>query len=151
MKTRNLIIPALFLFIYACANNEHESAKAINEACTFEMQAAQTAVALRNKNKPKSILLSKLTPLEKDSSRLLVNMYQIVDEVYQYRWLNEVIYPTYRFELCQRQLQYKSYPITIKPVIRMLNHCQKKFASEASEQATNCIIKGLNNYAETKR
>ncbi len=150
MNHLNLTLPALLLFVSACANDPYDSPKEINEACTFEMQAAQTAIKLRNKNKSKSSLLAKLTPLEKDSSRLLVNMYQIVDEVYAHSWLNETTYPTYRFELCQRQLLYKPYPLTIEPVIPLLKDCQQQYGTISSEQATNCIVNGLDNHTPSK-
>jgi len=110
------------------------------------MQAALTAVRLRDKDTTKSMLLEKLSPLQKDSSRLLVNMYQIVDEVYSHSWLNESIYPTYRFELCQRQLLSKPYPLALVPVLPILKQCQLKYGIEASEQATECILTGLDNF-----
>ncbi len=150
MKMIRLSLPFIILLISACANNPYDSPKEINEACRFEMQAALTAIKLRNKDKPKSNLLAKLTPLEKNSSRLLVNMYQIVDEVYSHVELNETIYPRYRFELCQRQLSYKSYPLTIEPVLPMLKRCQQQFGSDSPEQATTCIVKGLDTDSNEK-
>ena len=150
MNKRNLILPVLLLFVSACANNPYDSAKEINEACAFEVQAANTAIKLRDKNKPLASLLAKLAPLKKDSSRLLVNMYQVVDEVYSHPWLNETIYSTYRFELCQRQLLYKQYPLTIEPVLPMLKHCQQQYGATSSEQTTECILNGLDGYTINK-
>ncbi len=146
MNRRNLALPLLLLFVSACANDPYDSAEEINEACSFEMQAALTAIKLRDKQKPKSLLLTKLSPLDKDSSRLLVNMYQVVDEVYAYTWLNETVYSTYRFELCQRQLLYKPYPLSIEPVLPGLKHCQQQYGTTSSEQSTRCVTNTFNKH-----
>lgn len=150
MNIRNFTLSILLMFVNACANDPYDSANEINEACNFEMQAALTAIKLRDKNKSKSTLLNKLSPLKEDSSRLLVNMYQIVDEVYSHIGLNDSIYPTYRFELCQRQLLYKPYPLTIEPVLPALKQCQHQFGAKSSKQATECILNGLDNYTAEK-
>ena len=150
MNKRNLILPAVFLFISACANDPYDSQQEINEACHFELQAALTAIKLRDKGKPKTLLLSRLTPLEKNSSRLLVNMYQIVDEVYANSWINKNIYSTYRFELCQRQLLSKPHPLTINPVLPALKLCQQQFATESSEKTNECISMAIGNNTADK-
>ena len=146
MKIHSVFLIGLFLFVSACANDPYDSPKEITEACNFELQAAFTAVKLRDKGKPKLMLLSKLGPLSKDSSRLLVNMYQIVDEIYTHNDLDTIIYPAYRYELCQRQLLFKPHPLTIKPVLPMLKQCQESKDTASAEQATECIVTGLNTF-----
>ena len=124
----------------ACANQEHfNSAREINEECHMEMQAARTAVRLRDQSKPKSLLQDQLPPIKPDSSRLLINLHAIVAETYQYNTLNEVIYPTYRYELCLRQLQNKPYPKSLAVIEQPLSNCQQQFALQSSKQSTECI------------
>ncbi len=104
------------------------------------MQTAVTAIRLRDRGKSKQQLAKALPPLHKDSSRLLVYMHEILDETFQYQDLNEIIYPTYRFELCARQLTSKPYPYNIAKVYPALIRCQHLYGSKASTKSTACIV-----------
>jgi len=132
------------LFFTGCAEKKpFTTANQINEECTLEMEAARTAVLLRNDGMSRENLSRTLPPLNNNSSRLLFFMHEIVEEVYKYKELNEVIYPTYRFELCSRQLTNKSYPYTITQIYPTLLACQNKFGKKASIDATNCVLSGF--------
>jgi hypothetical protein len=146
--TKQLTLLTLFVLLSACASKEHFStAKEINEECQVEMQAALTAVRLRNEGKPKSVLLAPLPAITEQSSRLLVNLHTIVDETYQYPALNEMIYPTYRFDLCLRALQQKPYPVSLAAVEPALLNCQRQFGLESSAQSTQCVSDTINALA----
>lgn len=134
----------LLLFFTGCAEKKpFTTANQINEECTLEMEAARTAVLLRNDGMSRDDLSRTLPPLNKDSSRLLVFMHEILGEVYKYKDLNEVIYPTYRFELCSRQLTNKPYPYTITQIYPALLACQSRFGKNASTDATKCVLSGF--------
>jgi hypothetical protein len=131
----------------ACASKERfNTAKAINEECQVEMQAARTAVRLRDKGKTKADMQAQLPPIEPDSSRLLINLYEIVTETYQFNSLNEVVYPTYRFELCMRQLQGKAYPASLALIEQPLLDCQDQYALQSSAQSTACILQAMDQF-----
>ena len=128
----------------ACATRDvPKIAKQINEECGFEMQAARTAIRLRDQGKPKSFLTKGLAPIEKDSSRLLIKMHEISEQVYAYQELNEVVYATYHFELCQRELQNKARPASLQSVLPELLKCQQTFGLQSSVESTNCILAGI--------
>ncbi len=146
-STKQLASVTLFVLLSGCASKERfTTAKEINEACQVEMQAALTAVRLRNEGKPKSALLAPLPAITEHSSRLLVNLHVIVDETYQYPALNEMIYPTYRFDLCLRALQQKPYPVSLAPVEPALLNCQRQFGLESSAQSTQCVSAAIDAY-----
>jgi hypothetical protein len=139
-NVRTVSLTLMVMMMAACASKERfDSARAINEECQLEMQAARTAVRLRNQGKPKSELLAPLPALAENSSRLLVNLHMIVYETYQYPDLNEMIYPTYRFDLCLRTLQHKPSPDSVTLLIPDLLQCQAQFGLESSEQSTQCV------------
>jgi len=146
MKLAKLLIPILLL-LNGCANSQHKSEKFIQNACAFESLAAGTAIKLRDKGKTKADLQSDLVPLDKNSSRLMVNMYQFTDEVFEHGWINQMTYSNYRLELCHRQLRQKHYPLTMNPILTMLRQCQQK--STSNDQAINCIHRGLDQYAQS--
>jgi hypothetical protein len=141
MKIVSCLVPVTCLFIVsACATKKpYPSAKEINEECILEMEAARTAIRLRDKGKSQQEMAATLPPLNKDSTRLLVYLHQIVDESYRYPKLNEVIYPTYRFELCIRRLTNKPYPDDIERVYANLMECQQQYGNKASNTATRCV------------
>ena len=140
------ILVSGLLLVSACATRDiPNTAKEINEECGFEMQAARTAIRLRDKGKSKTHLQSQLPPLDKDSSRLLVNMYDITDEVYKYTQLNETIYAIYRFELCQRELLNKPRPPSMQAVLPDLLKCQQEFRIKSSVKSTQCVLAGIEN------
>lgn len=135
---------ATIALLGACASKESfNSAREINEECQIEMQAARTAVRLRDQGKPKSVLQQQLPPVNSESSRLLINLHDIVTETFQYTSLNEVIYPTYRFELCLRQLQNKAYPASLAAVEQPLLACQQQYALQSSRQSTECVQQAM--------
>lgn len=141
MVFRTASVALIVLLISSCAAKQpFSNAKEINEQCMLEMEAARTAIRLRDKGKSRQDLAQSLPQLNKDSSRLLVFMHEILNEVFHYRQLNEVIYPTYRFELCSRQLTHKDYPYNIQKVYPDLLECQEKFGKKASSEGTHCII-----------
>ena len=138
--TKHSLLLATIALLGACANQERfNNAKEINEECHMEMQAARTAVRLRDQGKSKSLLQDQLPPIKTDSSRLLINLHAIVTETFYYSTLNEVIYPTYRFELCLRQLQNKPYPTSLAVIEQPLLNCQQQYALQSSKQSTECI------------
>jgi hypothetical protein len=136
----------------ACASEERfNTARAINEECQVEMQAARTAVQLRDKGKTKADMQKQLPPIEPGSSRLLKSLYEIVTETYQFSSLNEVVYPTYRFELCMRQLQDKPYPASLAVIEQPLLNCQAQYALQRSEQSTACILQAMDQFTPHNR
>lgn len=142
--TKHSLLLVSISLLGACASKERfNTAKAINEECQVEMQAARTAVRLRDKGKAKADMQAQLPPIEPDSSRLLINLYEIVTETYQFNSLNEVVYPTYRFELCMRQLQGKAYPASLAVIEQPLLNCQAQYALQSSKQSTACILQAM--------
>lgn len=141
MKTTSCLVTFCSLFLVgACATKQpYSTAAEINEECIIEMEAARTAIQLRDKGKTRDYMASTLPPLDKNSSRLLVQLHQIVDESFHYSELNEVIYPTYRFEMCVRQLTGKTYPRSIQNVHSKLMACQQQYGKQASTAATQCV------------
>lgn len=138
-----LLVSGLLL-VSACATRDiPNTAREINEECGFEMQAARTAIRLRDKGKTKTHLQLQLPPIDKNSLRLLIKMHEITDEVYEYTQLNETIYATYRFELCQRELLNKPLPASISIVTPKLMRCQQTFGNKSSVKSTNCILAGI--------
>lgn len=144
MSTRKIFYIFLFVSLSACSNKKpFSTAREINQECMLEMQTAVTAIRLRDRGKSKQQLAKALPPLHKNSSRLLVYMHEILDETFQYQDLNEIIYPTYRFELCTRQLTNKSHPYNITKVYPALISCQQKFGQQASPEGTACIVESF--------
>jgi hypothetical protein len=133
----------------ACSTtNVSQTTKEINIECGLEMQAARTAVRLRDRGKPKSSLLVQLAPITQDSSRLLIKMYEITHEVYAITELNEVVYPTYRYDLCQRELLKKPVPDSIQDVLPGLMECQNKYQLKSTPKSTRCIQMAIENSTE---
>jgi len=139
-----LVASFLLLFLSGCATRDTpNTANEINEECGFEMQAARTAVRLRDKGKTKTHLQAQLPPVDKNSLRLLKKMYEITDEVYEHTQLNETTYTTYRFELCQRELLRKPMPPSIQAVLPELLKCQQEYKMQSSVKSTKCILAGI--------
>jgi len=154
MRRTEYIASALLLLIWlsACSSTEHfTNAKEINEECRIEMQAALTAIHLRDEGKPKATLLKPLPAIDDHSSRLLINMYAIADETYRYPDLNDVIYPTYRFTICQRALQQKPYPLTFAMIEPALLDCQQQYGRASSAQSTQCVTDAIDKFANTNK
>ena len=150
-KTKHSILLTTIALLGACANQERfNSAREINEECHMEMQAARTAVRLRDQGKPKSLLQDQLPPIKAGSSRLLINLHTIVTETFHYSTLNEVVYPTYRFELCLRQLQNKPYPISLAVLEQPLLNCQQQFAMQSSKQSTECVQQAMDQLSNAQ-
>jgi hypothetical protein len=149
MKIKTSILVTAILVVSACTTTRtQQEAEAINIECGFEMQAARTAIRLRDKGTPKATLEAQLVPVSRDSSRLLIKMHEIANEAYQYTELNETVYATYRFELCQRELINKPMPGSLEQVMPQLMHCQDRFANQSSAQSTQCILVAIRNAAE---
>ena len=115
----------------------------------MDLEAARTAMRLRDQGKRQAELLQTLPPLTPESSRLLQQMYQIVEEVYAYPTLNQVIYPTYRFEYCARQLQHLPVPAQLAQIAPQLQACQNQFGNTVSAQAVACVRKAVAEAAQT--
>jgi len=144
MNRKRFFILTFLILNTGCATRDiPNTAKEINEECAFEMQTARTAIHLRDKGKTKADLQSKLPPLDKNSSRLLKKMYEISEEVYEYTELNETVYTTYRFELCQRELLGKALPNSTQTVLPALLTCQQQYGDKSSVKSTNCILEGI--------
>ena len=134
------------LIISACSTNKSgRTASEINRECIVEMEAARTAIRLRNNGKPQQELASSLPPLSKDSEHLLLALHQIVDESYRYAQLNEVIYSNYRFQRCIRYFTNKAYPRDLKLVYSPLMACQQQYGAKASRESTDCVSTVFNN------
>lgn len=145
MKVKTCLIIFLAALISACATKDiPDNAQTINEECGYEMHAARSAIRLRDKGKAKKDLLTKLAPIDQNSSRLLIKMHEISNEVYQYAELNEVVYSTYRFELCQRELLHKTVPDSLPDVLPLLLQCQQRYADKSSVKSTSCILDAVN-------
>lgn len=103
------------------------------------MDAARTAIQLRDKGKDKMTMLRTLPPLRAHSTRLLHQMYQIVDETYACPRLNDIVYGIYRYEICTRQLQHAPVPGSISSVYAQLQNCQSRYHRQVSSQAVACV------------
>ncbi len=137
MKTNLLLVIVAGMSLSACAHEP--STRAIRSQCRLEMEAARTAVQLREQGKTKQDMLQTLPPLYPDSTRLLRQMYQNIDDTYTYPKLNDTVYGIYRFEYCVRQLQHKPVPKQIQEVSSQLLVCQTQFDQQASKQIVKCI------------
>lgn len=137
MITKVSLIGMSLLALSACASGptRHE----IHAECRLEMDAARTAVQLRDKGKDKRAMLQTLPPLHPNSTRLLRQMYQIVDEAYAFPDLNEIVYGIYRYEHCARQLRHQREPSTFAVIHAQLQACQARFGRKVSKQAVACV------------
>lgn len=135
--TRWFLLAAGLLAVGGCASGptRHE----IRRECRLEMDAARTAIQLRNQGKDKMAMLRTLPPLHKNSTRLLHQMYQIVDETYDAPALNEIVFGIYRYELCARQLRRQPVPANISTVYPRLKSCQARFNKQVTKQAVHCV------------
>jgi len=137
MKSKTLPVIAAVTILSACAHGP--SNRAIKSQCRLEMEAARTAVQMRMKGKSKQAMLQTLPPLHPDSTRLLRQMYQFVEDAYSVSDLNEVVYGIYRLQFCVRQLQHKPVPQQIQDVSSQLLSCQTQFGRQVSKQAIACV------------
>lgn len=135
-----LVLLTIVVCLGACASQSSPSARAINKQCTLEMETARTAIHLRDKGRDKDSMMQTLPPLKSDSTRLLQQMHVIVQETFAFPSLNDVVYPTYRFEYCVRQMQHKPVPTNLQAVAAQLLACQAQFGSQPSKPATECIL-----------
>lgn len=134
---RHVLIVMVLFALAGCTSGptRHE----IHHECRLEMDAARTAVQLRNKGKDKMTMLRTLPPLQQDSSRLLQQMYQIVDETYAVPGLDDLVFGIYRYEVCARQLRHLPVPTDINTVHSQLLSCQTRFHRHASKKLVNCV------------
>jgi len=137
MKTDLLLVIVLVMTLSACAHEP--STRAIRSQCRLEMEAARTAVQMREQGKTKQEMLQTLPPLHPDSTRLLRRMYQSIDDTYAYPALNDTVYGVYRFEFCVRQLQHKPIPKQFQEVSVQLLNCQKQSNRNAASQIVACV------------
>lgn len=140
MKSNITALIIIVMTITGCAKRPDSNSKAINEACTLEMEAARTAVILRDNGKSKTDMLHTMPPVTQDSTRLLLQMHAIVEEAYSFTQLNEVIYATYRFAYCARQLQYLPVPQHLQEIYPDLLACQQQYDKQATKPATQCVF-----------
>ena len=126
------------LALGACAERQVATDHAIQQQCQLELEAARTAMQLRDSGKTKSALVQTLPPLTPSSTRLLKQMYHIVDEVYAYPDLNQIVYGTYRFEYCAHQLRHQPV-LSLQNSIVQLQACQAQFGMTVSKQAVDCV------------
>jgi hypothetical protein len=136
--TKHLLCCLAFCGLAACASDSAHDPQAIHAECRLEMNAARTAVHLRDQGKTRQAMLNTLPPLDNDSSRLLRQMHAIVDESYRFPKLNDVVFAIYRYETCARQLQHQSSP-ALGSIYEKLLDCQARFGRQASHAAVACV------------
>ena len=139
MKTELIIITVSALILIGCAEHPQVSNHTIRQQCRMEMETARTAIRLRDQGKSKQEMLQTLPPLHPDSTRLLQQMYHIVDEIYAFADLNEIVYATYRFDYCARQLQRQAVPEKFQNILPQLQACQTQFGMQVSKPAMVCV------------
>lgn len=137
-KTKRALVVIVALTLSACAHRPSNT-HAIQQQCRMEMEAARTAIHLRDEGKSKQDMLQTLPSLQPDSTRLLRQLYHIVDEIYADPDLNDIVYGIYRHEYCTRQLQYQSVPLRFENVMAQLQGCQAQYGRQVSQQAIACI------------
>jgi hypothetical protein len=137
MMIKTLLIFTAGIALSACAHDP--SNRAIKTQCRLEMEAARTAVQLRKQGKTKRAILQSLPPLHADSTRLLHQMYQFVEDTYAFPDLGDGVYGIYRFEYCVRQLKHRGVPQQTQDVSPQLRACQAKYGSQVSRQAFSCV------------
>jgi hypothetical protein len=136
--TRAACLLVAALLLSACAQRHSPTDHAVQAQCRLELEAARTAIQLREAGKTKQAMLQSMPSLTADSSRLLQQLYQIVDEVYAYPDLNQIVYGTYRFEYCAHQLRQQPVPV-LANCIAPLRVCQTQFGVTVSRQAVDCV------------
>lgn len=146
--TKHVSVLCLVLALNACAQGTEVDQKTIQRTCRLDLEAARTAMQLRNQGKSKAEMLQTLPPLTQSSNRLVQQLYHIVDEVYTYPTLNQVVYPTYRFEYCTRQLQHLPVPAQFRQIAPQLLDCQTKFGTTVSTQAVDCVRDAMTAVAQ---
>ena len=109
------------------------------EECELEMTAAASATRLRNQGKPRQELAAALSPIKTDSSRLLIQLHAILNEVYTYQDLDDVIYSLYRLERCQREKNEKPVPDSISVVHEQLLNCQEDYNNDQYYDEKLCV------------
>jgi len=144
--TKNLLYCLVYCGLAACASDPGHDPQAIHEQCRLEMNAARTAVHLREQGKSRQAMQQTLPPLSDDSSRLLRQMYAIVDETYRYPRINDVVYGIYRYDLCARQLQHRPVP-ALEKIYQNLLACQARFGRQASHAAISCVRHSYPDYS----
>jgi hypothetical protein len=137
MKINFLIFFAVVLA--ACAKQTQHSERSIQQDCRLELEAARTAVQLRDEGKSKQAMMQSLPPLTPNSTRLLQQMYHIVYEVYAFPNLNEIVYGAYRYDYCAHQLRQQPVPAQIQDIMPKLLACQTQFGMAVSKQAVDCV------------
>lgn len=138
MKFNFVIVIAATLVLGACAEHSPTSNHDIQQQCRLELEAARTAIELRDAGKSRQAMMQTLPPLTPTSTRLLQQLYHIVDEVYAYPDLNQIIYGTYRFEYCAQQLRHQPVP-SLQDSVEQLQACQLQFGMTVSKQAVDCV------------
>ena len=136
-KIKSGLLALSILGLNACAHDP--SAKDIKAQCRLEMDAARTAVQLREQGKDKQSMLATLPPLYPDSTRPLRQLYRIVGEVYDGPQLNDVVFGIYHFEYCVRQLQHRPVPEHYTDIAPQLKNCQLQYDRHGSKQAVACV------------
>ena len=148
MKTKLVLLAAFTLG--ACAEGPQPSEHAIKQECRLELETARTAIHLRDQGKTKQAMLQTLPPLTPTSSRLLQQMYHVIDEVYAFPGLNEIVYGTYRYEYCVHQLQQQSVPRQLQDVFPHLLACQSQYGMTVSKQVVACVRAAFPNSTNTQ-
>jgi hypothetical protein len=137
MKTNFVFVAALALC--ACAKDTQISDHAIQQQCRMELEASRTAIQLRDEGKTRQAMLQTLPMLTPTSTRLLQQMYHIVDEVYAFPDLNQIVYGTYRYEYCARELRHQPVPLHFQKIYPRLQACQQQFNMTVSKPAVDCV------------
>lgn len=137
MKPNSALAGFILILLSGCAH--HPSARAIKSQCRLEMEAARTAVKMREQGKTKTAMLQSLPSLHPDSTRLLFEMHQIVDEAYAFPALNDIVYGIYRFETCARQLQHQLVSPPFQELAPHLLACQEQYRRQVSKAAVACV------------
>lgn len=137
MKIKQLGIILSGLSLCACAHTPSDNE--IKSQCRLEMEAARTAVQLREQGKTKQAMLETLPPLHSDSTRLLRVMYQSINDTYDFPNLNENVYGAYRLVYCIRRARHKNLPNKLSEVSEKLMRCQNSFGKTINGDLISCI------------
>lgn len=142
-----VLVLLTWLLLSSCASHPGAlSAREMNAECAIELQAARTAMNLRNKHKPAEFLTSQLPPNDTQATAAVKNLHEIVHEVYDNPTLTTDNYAIYRFETCLRRYRNKPRPQSVSPLISGMQTCQQQYQQKDPARYTHCIIKVMDKH-----
>lgn len=148
MKLRPAFLFLILCGLGACATDADNVTETVHTQCRLELDAARTAVHLRDRGKSKQDMLHSLPPLHTDSTRLLHQLYAIVDETYTFPKLNDVVFGIYHYDNCTRQLRVQAMP-ALESIYPKLLACQARFGRQVDKQAVSCVRRSYHLPAST--